>query len=159
MMRLSPKHIIKLISYWPPYLFSGIKVIGCNNEVSEISVRLKSYPWNKNYFGTHFGGSLYAMCDPFFVFILAQKLGKDHIIWDKAAEIEFLKATNKPVFAHFKIPSDEVEKIREGALKSFKVEPKFFLTITDQSRTEIARVEKTLYVRRKDAKERFAQSK
>ena len=36
------------------------------------------------------GGSLYAMCDPFFMLILmTEALGDEYIVWDKAAQILF----------------------------------------------------------------------
>ena len=37
-------------------------------------VRMRLRPWNRNYFGTHFGGSLFAMTDPFWVLLLFHQL-------------------------------------------------------------------------------------
>ena len=34
---------------------------------------MKMYWWNKNLFGTHFGGSLASMTDPFYIFSLSQE--------------------------------------------------------------------------------------
>ena len=45
---------------------------------------------NRNYVGTQFGGSLYAMTDPFFMLMLMENLGRDYVVWDKAANIEFV---------------------------------------------------------------------
>lgn len=53
--------------------------------------------------GTHFGGSLYAMCDPFYMWILMENLGKDFIVWDKAATIRFKKPGTGTVNAEFEI--------------------------------------------------------
>lgn len=157
-MRLSPKSVLNLISYWPPYLASGIKVVEVADDISSVTVSLKVRPWNKNYFGTHFGGSLYSMCDPFFVFLLAHQLGKEHIIWDRGAEIEFVKAVSEAVFATFSIDPKYVNEIREAALDQFSVEPELATEIVTSGGDVVARVKKTLYVRRKDAKERFSSS-
>ena len=152
---LTPRQTLRLINLWPPYLFSGISVVSVNKDITEIVVRKKTNFLNQNYFGTHFGGSLYAMCDPFFVFILLQFLRKDHIVWDIGAEIEFVKAIRKPVTATFRISHEQVDDIRQQCLENFKVEPYFSTEIVDKEGVVVARVKKKVYVRRKDAKERF----
>nr|HAD52477.1 tetrameric acyl-CoA thioesterase [Algoriphagus sp.] len=77
--------LIKKINWYPPYLFSGIKVVDYNEEFTYFKTQLKLTWWNRNLVGTAFGGSLYAMCDPFFMFILMINLGRDYIVWDKTA--------------------------------------------------------------------------
>ena len=154
-MRLSPRAVLRVISCWPPYLVAGIRVVELADDLSSVTVSLRTYPWNRNYYGTHFGGSLYAMCDPFFVFLLAHELGMDHIVWDKRAEIEFVKAVSEPVFATFAVDPATVEEIRRQALERFKVEPQLATDVVTASGDVVARVRKTLYVRRKDAKDRF----
>ncbi|MCB1177708.1 MAG: DUF4442 domain-containing protein, partial [Leptospiraceae bacterium] len=66
---------------------------------------------NTNYVGAHFGGSLYAMCDPFFMFLLMNNLGKNYIVWDKSACIDFLKPGKGTVKAIFHIPQSEIDYI------------------------------------------------
>ena len=90
MFKLSSKTKIKLINYYPPYLGAGIKVRNISDDFSTIDVVMKMRWWNKNLFGTHFGGSLSSMTDPFFVFILMMNLGKSYIVWDKSSKIEFV---------------------------------------------------------------------
>tara|TARA_B100001094_G_C18034093_1_gene721624 strand:+ start:255 stop:743 length:489 start_codon:yes stop_codon:yes gene_type:complete len=155
MKRLPPHLIIRLISYWPPYLAAGIKVIHVDESMLSITTRLKQYPWNTNYFGTHFGGSLYAMCDPFYVFLLAHHLQHDFIIWDKAAEINFIKAVATPVTATFQITPDTLTEARNKTLKNFSITLPFVTQIVSSQGDIIAAVKKTIYIRRKDAKSRF----
>jgi hypothetical protein len=155
---MSPRTVLKIISYWPPYLASGIKVVEFADDLTSVTVSLRMRPWNKNYFGTHFGGSLYAMCDPFYVFLYVQQLGQDHIVWDKAAEIEFVKAVSEPVYASFSVDPAQVDEIRRSALDQFSVEPRLSAEVVTARDDVVARVKKTLYVRRKDAKERFSSS-
>jgi hypothetical protein len=57
--------LLRLINFWPPYLGSGVKVIHISPDVRSIEVRMDLKFWNRNYVGVHFGGSLYAMTDPF----------------------------------------------------------------------------------------------
>lgn len=153
--KLNIKTILRAMKYWPPYLGAGIKVSYIADDFSEIQVQMKLTPLNKNYVGVHFGGSLYSMCDPFFMFLLLHHLKKDHIVWDQAAEIKFVKPGTGTVTASFKMPLDRVEEIRAQALTEFSVRPIFECEITDEQGDVVAQMKKHLYVRRKDAKERF----
>jgi hypothetical protein len=105
--------------------------------------------WNKNYVGTHFGGSLYTMCDPFFMLILLHQLGPDYIVWDKAATIRFKRPGRGTVKARFHISADTIEDIRAQADRESKVEPQFQVLVTDSDGNVIAEVDKLLYVRKK----------
>ncbi len=150
--------VLKLMRFWPPYLGAGVVVEKCNKDLTEIIVRMKQTPLNTNYVGVHFGGSLYSMCDPFYMFMLIQQLRDDHIVWDKAAFIDFIRPGKGTVRAHFKLDLKEVEDIKKQALENFSVQPKFECEITDEKGDVVARLEKHLYVRRKDAKKRFSKS-
>ena len=82
---------MKLVSVYPPYLGAGVRVTYPKDDAHRIVVRMGLHWWNKNLFGTQFGGSLYSMCDPHFVFILMKKLGPGYIVWNKSSQIEFLR--------------------------------------------------------------------
>ena len=139
--------LIRLVNFYPPYLGAGIRV--ASSEQHTIKVRLGLHWFNRNLFGTQFGGSLYAMCDPFFVFILLQNLGPEYIVWDKAASIQFLKPGRGPVTATFHIPPETIDDIRTQADRGEKVEPVFQVEVVDDDQQVIAQVEKRLYVRKK----------
>lgn len=149
MALMKPKTVMKLISFWPPFLVSGISIKSHDLEAGTITTQLKIFPWNRNYFGTHFGGSLYAMCDPFYVFILTSKLGRGYIVWDLKSEIEFVKAVATPVSATFSISADQVREIHDLAKTGDRVEPVFETEVVDDLGQTIARVKKTVYVRKK----------
>jgi hypothetical protein len=140
----------KLFYLWnlyPPFLGAGIRIIDISADLSRVRVKLSLYPWNKNYVGTQFGGSLYMMCDPFFMVILLKQLGKDFIVWDKAAGIQFKRPGRGDVFAEFHIPLHEIEQIRKDAMAYGKTEPHLRVQVKDYEGTLIADVEKLLYVR------------
>ncbi len=141
--------IFKLFNLWPPFLGAGIRVRSISDDATSIHVELKKYFWNSNYVGTHFGGSLYAMTDPFFMTILMCNLGRDYIIWDKTAEVRFKKPGQGIVRAHFTIPPEEIARIRAEADVNYKTEPKFTVEIKDEAGDVVAEVDKLLYVRHK----------
>ncbi|WP_133130635.1 DUF4442 domain-containing protein [Legionella yabuuchiae] len=52
--------------FWPPFLGAGIRIKDFSEDYTYILVAIKLRFWNQNYVGTHFGGSLYTMIDPFY---------------------------------------------------------------------------------------------
>ncbi len=146
---ISLKKNIWFINLYPPYLGSGISIKSVNDEFTKISVQLKMRWYNKNAVGTHFGGSLYSMCDPFYMFILMEHLGKDYIVWDKAATIHFRKPGLKTVSATFEISNEEIASIKEQVDKNGKGDFTFTTTINGEDGALVAEVEKVVYVRNK----------
>lgn len=64
-----------MINLYPPYLGAGIRIARISNDYRDLLVRMKLRFYNRNYVETHFGGSLYAMIDPFYMLMLMQVLG------------------------------------------------------------------------------------
>ncbi|MDD9951538.1 MAG: DUF4442 domain-containing protein [Zetaproteobacteria bacterium] len=148
-MRLTPERTLKLISFWPPFLVSGVRVRQFDLDAGYIVSELRTTRRNANYFGTHFGGSLFAMCDPFYVFLLMHKLGRDYYVWDLRSTIEFRKATSLPVTARFAVTAAQLEEIRAAAQGGQRVEPCFTVDVVDPEQNVIASVTKILYVKKK----------
>lgn len=139
-----------MINWWPPLFFAGIKVTRFAEDLRQIDVRLSMHFWNRNYVGTHFGGSLYAMTDPFYMLMLMQNLGREYIVWDKAASIRFKRPGTGTVTAKFAITAADLDLIRVATSSGEKFEPVYTVQVKNDSGTVIAEVEKTLYIKRKD---------
>jgi len=139
------------MSLYPPFIGAGIRVrrIGGGFR-TEMPLRF----YNRNYFGTHFGGSLYAMCDPFFTLELTERLGGGYYVWDKAASIQFLQPGRGRVTAEFTITDTRVEEILRQAAAGEKVEPTFHAEVLNPDGEVAARVEKLLYVKKKPPRDR-----
>ncbi len=137
----------RFVNLYPPFLGAGIRSRRINDLTIQVEMPLTWF--NRNIFGTHFGGSLYAMCDPWFALILLRALGEGYIVWDKAANIQFVRPGRGAVMATFHIPPEQVEEIRQDVASKPKVEPLFSVEVLDLSGQVVARVEKLLYVRRK----------
>ena len=105
--------------------------------------------YNRNALGTHFGGSLYAMCDPFFALILIDQLGPEYAVWDKSSTIEFRRPGRGTVSASFEIPSEQVAEIQAAVDAGEVVEPVFEVNLIDESEAVVAHVTKTLHVSHK----------
>jgi acyl-coenzyme A thioesterase PaaI-like protein len=140
-----------LMNVYPPYWGTGISVAEVAPDWRRMVVRMRQRFYNANAFGTHFGGSLYAMCDPHYVLLLIPLLGRDYVVWDKAAAIEFVKPGRGTVQAVFEWNAAQLEEIRARTADGGKFEPQRCVEVVDAAGEVIARVHKTLYVRRKQA--------
>jgi acyl-coenzyme A thioesterase PaaI-like protein len=140
--------MLRMINYWPPLAAAGIHV-RWSPDMKSAEVSMKMRPWNRNFVGTHYGGSLYSMCDPFFMLILLKQLGPDYIVWDKAAHIRFRRPGKGTVRAHFHVTDEQLSDIREQLNTAPKVEPVFTAEVKDESGTVVAEVQKVLHVRKK----------
>lgn len=143
------RHMRMFMNIWAPFLGAGIRVKRLRPDWKEIDVEMKLRWWNANYVGTHYGGSLYSMTDPFFMLMLIENLGKDYIVWDKAASIRFKKPGSGTVSASFRLSEQQIREIKQALKTQNKIERMFTVEVTDESGTVIAEVEKLLHVRRK----------
>ena len=137
------------LNLWPPFLFAGIHVAAIGDDFRSARVELRMRPWNRNYVGTHFGGSLFAMTDPFWMLMVLHHLGRDHLVWDKAGEIEFVRPGRGTVRTRFDLDPATLDLLRSQAAGGQKVLHWFHNDIVDASGQVVARVRKQLYVRRK----------
>ena len=142
----------RTMNFYPPYFGAGVRIAEMSDDFRYIRVEMPLRFYNRNYVGTHFGGSLYSMCDPFYMLMLMKNLGRDYIIWDRAASIEFKKPGEGTVTAEFQLTKEQIEEIRQKAESQYKVEPTFEVDVVDEQGDIVASVEKVLYVRRKDAR-------
>jgi acyl-coenzyme A thioesterase PaaI-like protein len=139
------------VNLWPPFLGAGIFITRVAPDMKAIDVEMKLRWWNANYVGTHFGGSLFAMTDAFYMLMLMANLGRDYIVWDKAASIRYRKPGKGTVRAEFRLTDAQLDDIREKLKTLPKYEPTFLVEVKDGSGEVVAVVEKLLYVRKKDA--------
>jgi acyl-coenzyme A thioesterase PaaI-like protein len=150
--RLGNDRFLRLLRFYPPYLGAGISVKHVAPDLSALEVEMTLSTLNRNFVGTQFGGSLYSMCDPFFMLMLMMQLGDRYVVWDKSASIDFLRPGRGKVKARFEMPRERVEEIRAETDAKGKINPTFEVTILDAQGEAVARVRKVLSVRRKDAK-------
>ena len=146
---MSPKYLKLLINVYPPYWGTGITLKSISADYREVCVQMKMRWYNRNYVKTHFGGSLYAMTDPFFMLMLIHILGKTFVVWDKSAHIDFIKPSQGTVTARFVIKEEQIQNIISNTSAGEKFLPEFSVDIENEVGEKVARVVKTLYVRKK----------
>lgn len=146
--------VFRFINLWPPYLGSGIRIRKLDLASGVVEVELKLRWWNRNYVGTQYGGSLYSMCDPFYMLILMENLGPRFIVWDKSGVVRFRRPGRGTVRARFEITPEQIAQIRDAALKDGKAEPVFVAKVVDDDGQVVAEVEKLVHVKRDKKKKR-----
>ena len=137
------------MNLWPPFRGMGIRVREITPDYRRVIVELRMKLFNRNYVGTHFGGSLFAMTDPYWMIMMMRNLGDDYVVWDKAGTIRFLEPARGTVTARFELPEARVQEARDATAGGEKYEPAFVVEIVDREGTVVASVEKTLHIRRK----------
>jgi acyl-coenzyme A thioesterase PaaI-like protein len=145
----SARALRRILNLWPPFLFSGIRVHELSDDFARARVVLKRHWYNRNFVGTHFGGSLFAMTDPFWMIMTLCRLGDGYIVWDKSAEIEFVEATKEPVHAEFVLDDAALDEIRAATAGGEKYLHWFETEVRTADGVLVARVRKQIYVRRK----------
>ena len=76
-------------------------------------------------------------------------LGKNYIVWDKAAEIKFKKPGRGIVTAEFRLDQNDIDKAIRMTDENRKYEPVFNVVVKDSSGVVVSEVVKTLYIRKK----------
>ncbi len=140
----------RLMNLYPPYLGAGIRILHISPDFRAIDVRMRLRWYNRNYVGTHFGGSLYAMTDPFYMLMLIRNLGGNYVVWDQAAAIQFRRPGRGTVFARFTLTESMIADVRAKTAGGDPYRPVWSIDIVNEEGQVVAIVEKTLYVRKKE---------
>jgi hypothetical protein len=148
-MSLRKKFLEKMINFYGPFVGAGVRLEKMTKDYRHARVSMKLTFYNKNYMGTQFGGSLYAMVDPWYMLMLIKNLGTDYIVWDKGATINFRKPGLGTVTAEFNLTDAHLEEIRATLMTQNKMDYIFKVEIRDTHGKLIADVDKVLYIRRK----------
>ena len=148
-LTLSPRVFRWIMNAWPPFWGTRIHIEHISSDWKTLRMRMKLSFINKNYVGSHFGGGLFAMTDPFYMLMLMNLLGRDYLVWDKAASIEFIAPGRTTVYAHFEVTDAMLAEIKERTSSGEKFEPTYRIDVLDTAGNMVARVEKTIYIRKK----------
>ncbi len=143
------KKMQRLMNWYGPYLGAGVKIEYIADDWHEVRVAMHMRWYNRNAVGTHFGGSLYAMIDPHYMLMLMKLLGKDYVVWDKAAHIDFIKPGTGTVRSTMKVTDEMLNEIKSATANGDKFLPEYPVEIFDESGDLVATAVKTLYIRKK----------
>ena len=149
---ISPTWVRRLINFWPPLLFAGIRVRIIADDWRQVEVELRLRWWNRNAVGAMFGGSLFSMTDPFYPLMLQHNLGPGYAVWTKSATVEFIAPGRRLARGSFRLSEAEVLGIVAATDGGESCCPAFVTEIVDHKGALLARVNAIVYVKRKRAK-------
>jgi len=150
-------HAANKLRCWSFYFFACYRGTGARlryiaPDWSEIRLDLPLSWRTRNYVGTIFGGSIYAAVDPIYMLMLIRRLGRDFVVWDKAATIQFKKPGKETLHARFEIRDEELAAIRTALESQRSVDRTYSVELADGSGMVCATIEKVIYIRRREAK-------
>ncbi len=137
------------LNIWPPFRGSGIKVLHIADDYRHARVCARLSWYNRNYVKTHFGGTLFAMTDPFYMLMLLNRLDRRYQVWDQSSSIRFIKPGRGRVYAEFTVDDDLLEEIEAHCRDGEKLMLERQVEVVDEAGEVVARVDKTLYIRLK----------
>lgn len=138
--------MIRNLSLYPPYIGAGVRA-QAQLDRNRYVVRMPLRWFNRNIFGSHFGGSLFSMCDPFFALVVQEKLGDDYEVWMKHACIDYLRPGRGTVSGIFQVDEERLAAIRHAVDTHGRDNPEFEVEIRDEAGHVVVRVHQRLHVR------------
>lgn len=94
---------------------------------------------------------MYAAVDPIYMLMLIRRLGRDFVVWDKAATIQFKKPGKETLHARFEIRDEELAAIRTALESQRSVDRTYLVELVDGSGMVCATIGKVIYIRRRGA--------
>ena len=136
---------------WSPmYSRSSGKVTFVSVDLHRIEVKLPLSYRNRNYVNTIIGGSLFASVDPVPMVQLINIIGQDYVVWDKKAEIRFLRPGQNTLYAEFTYSSEEVTTIKKEVAEKNEIEIIKTTQLIDRTTNAVCcEVDKTIYIAEK----------
>lgn len=134
---------------FPAFRGTGGRVTYISHDFMEMHIKLPLNYRTRNYVGTIFGGSLYGAVDPAYMFMLLKVLGPEYIVWDKAANIQFIKPGRTTLYARFKLSKQEIHFIKEELKVKSKLDRIYQVELLDVMGEIHAAIEKTIHIRKK----------
>jgi hypothetical protein len=136
-------------NWFPAYRGTGARVLHIGRDWTEVRVAVPLSWRTRNYVGTTFGGSIYGAVDPIYMVMLIRNLGRDYVVWDKAAAIRFRRPGRTTLYATFRLEPAVLEGIRLELAAAPRLDRVFTVELTDAAGLVHAIVDKTIHVSRR----------
>ena len=130
----------------PMYRRTGGRIVSASENLDDIKIKLKLNYKTRNYVGTMYGGHMYSCVDGIYMVQLINLLGKDYVVWDKAATIQFKRPGTSTLFAHFIISNELIEKIKKDVAEEDEIDIKLDVDLVNSEGKTCAEVEKIIYI-------------
>jgi hypothetical protein len=147
LLRLAQRHRVAWW-LWPPLLGMGVRVRSIDLRERCVDVDLPLRLRNRNHLGTHFGGAVAAMCDPFNAWLVGEALGDGSTAAVRSLDIQLKRRTNTTLHARFELGDGQLAEIRAGLEANGAATTRFDDEVTDARGHVIAVVRTVVHVQR-----------
>ena len=109
---LKPRELKRMLNWWLPFIFNGIKIEKVSESFDAIDVRLKNTLWNRNPSKSIWGGSIFSAADPFFPIMLKQNALRSGVRTDfftKSTEVKYLKQARTDLLYQFRLNGEDIK--------------------------------------------------
>lgn len=137
-------------NWFPAYRGTGGRITYLASDFREVRVKLPLNRRTRNYVGTTFGGSMYGAVDPVYMIMLIWILGRDYVVWDKAASIRFRKPGRGTLYATFRLDDAELDAIRATLEVEEKTDRAYQIDLVDADGQVHATIGKTIHISRRN---------
>lgn len=134
------------MGFYPVIFGTGGKTVFISGDWHEVHTQLRLNMWSRNYVKTIFGGSMFSSADWQFMIMLSKILGRDYVVWDKAASIKFKRPGKETLYACFKYEENEIVAIREQVAEKGELVFNKQVFWRDKNGLVSAEIERTIYV-------------
>lgn len=135
---------------FPAYRGTGARVVYISDDYREMRIKIPLNWRTRNYVGTIYGGSMYAGIDPIYMLMLIKNLGRDYIVWDKAATIRFKRPGKETLYADFLVTEDDLNEIEATLERQRSYDKIYNVELKNREGKIHAIIEKTLYIAKKE---------
>ncbi|PCH99519.1 MAG: DUF4442 domain-containing protein [Flavobacteriaceae bacterium] len=130
----------------PMYRHTKAKILYVSEDLQEVNIKIPLAFGNRNFVGSIFGGSLFSATDPIFMIQLMWILGKEYVVWDKAATINYKKPAYENAYCTFKISNQLLTHIKEEVSLKGELNLEFKTNICSKDGIVFCELDKTLYI-------------
>ncbi len=134
----------------PAYRRTGGRIDYVSPDMTLIRIRLPFNRSTRNLVGSIFGGSLFAVTDGPHPTMLLMALGKDYIVWDKAASIQYKRPGRSTLYADCIVTAEEIAEVKDILTRQPEVDRTYRVELKDRSGIIHSVVERTVYIANKD---------
>jgi hypothetical protein len=138
------------MNLYPMYFGTGGKILFWSGDSTEVHVRITRNIWTYNYVGTIFGGSMFSATDPFYMLMLYRIFSEDFVVWDRSAQIKFIKPSKVTLFARYSLSQDILESIKKEVFEKGASNYLFKIELLDSKGVIHALIERTVYIATKE---------
>ena len=149
-----PESFASRIDRWkfnlfPAYRGTGARVTYIADDYREMRIKIPLSWRTRNYVGTIYGGSMYGGIDPIYMLMLIKTLGREYVVWDKAAKIRFKRPGKTVLFADFLLTEEELTEIKTRLETEKSLDRVYNVELKDAAGKTHCLIEKTLYIAKK----------